>query len=377
MTLPAVEIHGLEKAYGDTRALAGVDAEVRQGEIFGFLGPDGAGKTTLFRILCTLIRADAGTARVLGLDVEDDLWAIRRKVGYMPGRFSLYPDLTVRENVRFFATAFGTTVEDQYDVIAPIYGQLEPFEDRRAEALSGGMKQKLALSCALVHRPGILFLDEPTTGVDAVSRREFWDLLETLRDGGLTVVVSTPYMDEADRCDRVALIQDGALLAMDTPAALVAGYPLPMLEVRGGDRVKVLAALRAAPWAYSAYPFGSSIHYTDARAGRDPDEVRRDVEAHLAAELGESPRAGSPEPSGDRPATPTVARSGAPSGRGEGTPGGAGALGDIRVTVATAGIEDLFMYRMAGPGDQGESPPTGTGRPAPADDPPPAPGDAP
>ena len=356
MSLPAVEIRGLEKAYGDTRALAGIDAEVRQGEIFGFIGPDGAGKTTLFRILCTLIRADAGSARVLGLDVEDDLWAIRRKVGYMPGRFSLYPDLTVRENVRFFATAFGTTVEAQYDVIAPIYRQLEPFEDRRAEDLSGGMKQKLALSCALVHRPGILFLDEPTTGVDAVSRREFWDLLETLRDGGLTVVVSTPYMDEADRCDRVALIQDGALLAMDTPAALVAGYPLPLLEVRGGDRVKVLAALRAAPWAYSAYPFGSSIHYTDARAGRDPEEVRRDVEAHLAAELAPDAGGGSVTlPEGPDPAS------------------AARPLEDVRVTPAAAGIEDLFMYRMASHG-AAATPALGLdGRDAPSPDAPPAP----
>lgn len=313
MSPPAVEIRGLTKAYGETRALAGIDATVEPGEIFGFLGPDGAGKTTLFRILCTLLLADAGTARVLGLDVKDDLWALRREVGYMPGRFSLYLDLTVEENVRFFATAFGTTLEAQRDVIAPIYDQIAPFSERPAGALSGGMKQKLALCCALVHRPGILFLDEPTTGVDAVSRREFWDLLENLRDGGLTVVVSTPYMDEADRCDRVALIQEGALLAMDTPAALVAGYPLPLLEVRGGDRVKVLAALRDAPWAHSAYPFGTSIHYTDARAGRDPAEIRRDVAGHLAA-------------------------------RG---------LGEATVTPAAAGIEDLFMYRMAASGHGG------------------------
>ena len=200
----------------------------------------------------------------------------------MPGRFSLYLDLTVEENLRFFATAFGTTVAEQYDVIAPIYGQLEPFRDRAAGALSGGMKQKLALSCALVHRPDILFLDEPTTGVDAVSRREFWDLLETLRDGGLTVVVSTPYMDEASRCDRVALIQSGALLALDTPRALTAGYPRPLLDVRGGDRVRLLAALREAPGAWSAYPFGASIHYADQRAGADAERVTREIEDHLA-----------------------------------------------------------------------------------------------
>jgi ABC-type multidrug transport system ATPase subunit len=297
VTTTAVEVRGLEKRYGDTVALDGIDADVSSGEIFGFLGPDGAGKTSLFRILCTLLRADRGSARVLGLDVEADLWELRRRVGYMPGRFSLYLDLTVEENLRFFATAFGTTVEAQYGVIAPIYGQLEPFRDRAAGALSGGMKQKLALSCALVHRPEILFLDEPTTGVDAVSRREFWDLLERLRDGGLTVVVSTPYMDEASRCDRVALIQAGSILAMDAPAALAAGYPRPLLEVRGGDRVRVLAALREAPWVWSAYPFGSSIHYTDRRAGRAGEAVARDVEAHLASR-GLDSAVASPVPAG-------------------------------------------------------------------------------
>lgn len=307
MTPPAVEIRDVAKSYGDTVALEGIDADVSPGEIFGFLGPDGAGKTTLFRILCTLLLADRGSARVLGLDVKTDLWELRRRVGYMPGRFSLYMDLTVEENLRFFAAAFGTTVEAQYDVIAPIYGQLEPFRDRAAGALSGGMKQKLALSCALVHRPEILFLDEPTTGVDAVSRREFWDLLETLRDGGLTVVVSTPYMDEATRCDRVALIQSGALLAMDTPAALAAGYARPLLEVRGGDRVRALAALREAPWVWSAYPFGASIHYTDRRAERAGELVARDVQAHLA---------------------------------------GSGVEGAVATPVA-AGIEDLFMDLMA------------------------------
>jgi ABC-type multidrug transport system ATPase subunit len=303
---PAVEVAGLRKSYGATVALAGIDAEVRPGEIFGFLGPDGAGKTSLFRILCTLLRADSGSARVLGLDVDADLWALRRRIGYMPGRFSLYPDLTVQENLRFFATAFGTTVAAQYDVIAPIYSQLEPFRDRAAGALSGGMKQKLALSCALVHRPDILFLDEPTTGVDAVSRREFWDVLESLRDGGLTVVVSTPYMDEATRCDRVALIQAGLLLALDTPAALAAGYPRPLLDVRGGDRVRLLAALRAAPWVRSVYPFGASIHYADRREGRSGDRVAEEVREHLA-------RSGLPE---------AVA------------------------TPIPAGIEDLFMELM-------------------------------
>lgn len=260
-----------------------VNARIEHGEIFGFLGPDGAGKTTLFRILTTLIEPQEGEARVLGLDVKRDLWALRRRVGYMPGRFSLYTDLTVAENLEFFATAFGTTVQAQYDVIAPIYGQIAPFRDRAAGDLSGGMKQKLALSCALVHRPDILFLDEPTTGVDAVSRREFWDLLSDLRRGGLTIVVSTPYMDEADRCDRVALIQNGRLLATDTPRALVSEYPLPLVEVRGRDRHGLLTALRTSPHAHSVFPFGETLHFTDNRPGMDPGSAASDVDSFLRA----------------------------------------------------------------------------------------------
>jgi ABC-2 type transport system ATP-binding protein len=274
---PAVEIEGISHKFGVKPALHEVRATVDHGEIFGFLGPDGSGKTTLFRILTTLIVADEGTARVLGLDVIDDLWALRRRVGYMPGRFSLYADLTVEENLQFFATAFGTTIKEQYDMIAPIYRQIEPFKDRAAGALSGGMKQKLALSCALVHRPEILFLDEPTTGVDAVSRREFWDLLSELRAGGLTIIVSTPYMDEADRCDRVALIQKGKLLATDRPDVLVASYPLPLIEVRGPDRYRLLTELRQAPNTHSVFPFGESLHYTDTREGIDPRVAAADV----------------------------------------------------------------------------------------------------
>ncbi len=280
---PAVEILAISHGFGGKLALDGVQASVEYGEIFGFLGPDGAGKTTLFRILTTLIEPDAGRASVLGLDVVDELWELRRRVGYMPGRFSLYTDLTVSENLEFFATAFGTTVEAQYDMIAPIYGQIEPFKDRKAGDLSGGMKQKLALSCALVHRPEILFLDEPTTGVDAVSRREFWDLLAELRNGGLTIVVSTPYMDEADRCDRVALIQQGRLLATDTPGALVAAYPLPLIEVRGPNRYRLLTTLRDAPNAHSVFPFGESLHYTDARADVDPLAVVSELTAFAAS----------------------------------------------------------------------------------------------
>lgn len=307
MTGPAVLAEGVARRFGETVALHEVSVEVQPGEIFGFLGPDGAGKTTLFRILTTLLLPDAGTARVLGLDVVDDLWALRRRVGYMPGRFSLYPDLTVEENLRFFAQAFGTSVEAQYDVIAPIYRQIEPFRKRAAADLSGGMKQKLALSCALVHRPDILFLDEPTTGVDAVSRREFWDLLAHLREGGITIVVSTPYMDEADRCDRVALVQGGRILATDCPSALVEGYPRPLLEVRGEDRYRMLKALRDAPHAHSVYPFGESLHYTDERTEASPESLVSEIRAFL-------------------------------EGRG---------FGSARVAPGRAGIEDTFMYLMA------------------------------
>jgi ABC-2 type transport system ATP-binding protein len=278
---PAVRVEGLTRRFGDVAALDDVSFSVRRGEIFGFLGPDGAGKTTLFRILTTLLLPDSGRATVLGLDVVNDLWALRSRVGYMPGRFSLYPDLSVEENLTFFASVFGTDVRSQYDLIAPIYGQIEAFRDRKAGALSGGMKQKLALSCALVHRPDILFLDEPTTGVDAVSRREFWDLLADLGRGGLTIVVSTPYMDEADRCDRVALIQKGRLLDMDTPARIGERYPLPLLAVRADDRSRLIRALRSFPHVRSAYPFGEDMHYTDARADAKPDHVATELRGYL------------------------------------------------------------------------------------------------
>lgn len=281
MTEPAVIVRDVSKKFGETQALDGVSFETNHGELFGLVGPDGAGKTTLFRILTTLIIPDSGTATVLGLDVVRDLWAIRSRVGYMPGRFSLYGDLTVKENLSFFASVFGTTVEKGYELIAPVYKQIEMFADRRADALSGGMKQKLALSCALVHRPDILFLDEPTTGVDAVSRREFWDQLDVLRSSGLTIVVSTPYMDEAMRCDRVALVQGGHILQIDQPGAIGSHYPLPLVDVTGPDRYKMLLALRKAPHAHSVYPFGTSLHFTDARAGYDPQNVAKDVRQYL------------------------------------------------------------------------------------------------
>ena len=200
----SVEADNLIKRYGSSEALRGVSFRVSEGEIFGIIGPDGAGKTSIFRILTTLILPDGGSARVLGLDVVQDYHEIRRRVGYMPGRFSLYQDLSVEENLRFFATLFGTTIEENYDLVKDIYSYLEPFRKRKAGALSGGMKQKLALSCALIHKPDVLFLDEPTTGVDPVSRKEFWTMLRRLREQGLSIVVSTPYMDEATLCDRIA-----------------------------------------------------------------------------------------------------------------------------------------------------------------------------
>jgi ABC-type multidrug transport system ATPase subunit len=275
-TAPLV-VKGVSKRFDGTVALDEVSFEVQPAELFGLVGPDGGGKTTLFRILATLLVADAGTATVLGLDVVRDLWAIRARVGYMPGRFSLYPDLSVEENLRFFAAVFGTSVEEGYATIAPIYRQIEPFRDRRAGALSGGMKQKLALSCALVHRPDILFLDEPTTGVDAVSRREFWDLLDQLKGSGLPIVVSTPYMDEAGRCDRVALMQQGRILAIDAPTAIGGRFPHPLFAVRGRDRYAMLQALRGHPHAVSALPFGEELHYADARS----DPAAADVAGEL------------------------------------------------------------------------------------------------
>ncbi len=280
---PVIRAESLVKRFGETVALDKVSFAVEKGELFGFIGPDGAGKTTLFRILVSLLVPDAGRAAVLGLDVVRDYRALRQRVGYMAGRFSLYPDLSVEENLTFFASVFGTTVEREYAQIKPIYVQLEPFKQRRAGALSGGMKQKLALCCALVHRPDVLFLDEPTTGVDAVSRREFWDLLAELKQGGLTTVVSTPYMDEATRCDRIALIHRGTLLAADTPAAITHGFDRPLLGVRAADRYKALLALRRYEQSNSVYPFGDVIHYTDKRTDVPPDRLSQDVRGFLAS----------------------------------------------------------------------------------------------
>jgi ABC-2 type transport system ATP-binding protein len=279
-----IEVRGVSKRIGDTVALNDVSLQVRPGELFGLVGPDGAGKTTLFRILTTLLVPDAGSASVLGLDVVRDMWAIRTRVGYMPGRFSLYPDLSVEENLSFFASVFGTSVEEGYQLIEPVYKQIEPFRTRRAEALSGGMKQKLALCCALVHKPDVLFLDEPTTGVDAVSRSEFWDLLGTLKAGGLPILVSTAYMDEATRCDRVALMQQGRVLAVDSPAAIAARYPHPLLAVQDRRRHELIQTLRRYAHAASVYPFGADLHYADARDTMAPAQITGELSTYLAAE---------------------------------------------------------------------------------------------
>ena len=278
---PPLAVEGVSKRFGETVALDHISFEVRPAELFGLVGPDGGGKSTLFRILTTLLLPDSGSATVLGLDVVRDMWAIRARVGYMPGRFSLYPDLSVEENLRFFASVFGTSLEEGYGTIAPIYRQIEPFRDRRAGALSGGMKQKLALSCALVHRPDILFLDEPTTGVDAVSRREFWDLLDSLKASGLPIVVSTPYMDEAGRCDRVALMQQGHVLAIDAPAAIGGRFPNRLFAVRGSDRYAIIQALRGYPHAVATFPFGDELHYSDERSDAEPAGIANEVRAFL------------------------------------------------------------------------------------------------
>ena len=279
---PAVEVRSLSKRFGEVVALDGIEFEVEEGELFGLVGPDGGGKTTLFRILTTLMLPDTGDAKILGLDVMRDLWAIRARVGYMPGGFALYPDLSVAENLEFFAAVFGTTVEKGYELIAPIYRQIERFRDRRADALSGGMKQKLALSCALVHRPDILLLDEPTTGVDAVSRKEFWDQLAELKASGLTIVVSTPYMDEAMRCDRVALIHGGRILEIDAPGEIGRGFSFPLLAITGSQRYAMLLALRELPNAHSVYLFGDELHYSDTRVDVSIDAISDEVLLYLA-----------------------------------------------------------------------------------------------
>lgn len=255
-----VEITDVSKAYGDIRALDHVSLSVNEGEMFGLIGPDGAGKSTLYKLLATLLVPDSGNLSLLGMDTVTDYRALRRKIGYMPERFSLYPDLSISENLNFFASLFGVSIKDNYDLIAPIFTQLAKFPNRPAGKLSGGMKQKLALSCALIHRPPILLLDEPTTGVDAVSRSEFWDMLATLRKHGITILVSTSYMDEASRCDRIAMIDHGKILRTDTPAGLVAGLDENLYNSVAPDMFRLLAGLRALPEVIDCYTFGATLH---------------------------------------------------------------------------------------------------------------------
>lgn len=258
----SVRVNEVYKSYGAIKALDNISFDVNKGELFGFIGPDGSGKTTLFRILTTLLIPDTGIARVEGFDVVSEYREIRNIVGYMPGRFSLYQDLTVKENLTFFASIFDTSIEENYDLIKNIYSQIEPFKNRLAGKLSGGMKQKLALCCALIHKPKVLFLDEPTTGVDAVSRMELWELLKELKESNISIVVSTPYMDEASLCDRVALMQSGRIMRIDSPQNIVKSFDTPMIAVKSNDMYHLVHDLKTYPSVRTAFLFGEYIHCT-------------------------------------------------------------------------------------------------------------------
>ncbi|MBP1617222.1 MAG: transporter ATP-binding protein [Bacteroidetes bacterium] len=267
---PAILIDKITKTYPGKQAVMALDnvsLQIEEGELFGLIGPDGAGKTSLFRILTTLLLADSGSATVEGLDVVKDFRKIRDQIGYMPGKFSLYPDLTVEENLRFFADVFNTTVEANYESIKDIYVQIEPFKKRRAGKLSGGMKQKLALCCALIHKPTVLFLDEPTTGVDPVSRKEFWEMLRKLKEQGITIFVSTPYMDEAALCDRIALIQSGKILSVDTPRDVVEAFPYQLYAVRADNNYRLLTHLKRQENVELAYISGEFLHLIFKKEG--------------------------------------------------------------------------------------------------------------
>ncbi|PNQ74609.1 ATPase [Hanstruepera neustonica] len=280
-----ISVSNITKSYGKVTALSDISFDVKPGELFGLIGPDGAGKTTLFRILTTLLIADKGQATVAGYDVLKEYKSIRNSVGYMPGRFSLYQDLTVEENLNFFATIFGTTIEENYDLVKDIYVQIEPFKTRRAGKLSGGMKQKLALSCALIHKPKVLFLDEPTTGVDPVSRKEFWEMLKRLQKKDITILVSTPYMDEAALCDRIALIQDGKILQIDTPNAIVSHFPKPLYNISANDMYGLIESLTNYKHTYSIFPFGEFVHYTDKRDTMDIERLKTYLESQNLTDI--------------------------------------------------------------------------------------------
>lgn len=281
MPLNSISIKNISKSYGQNKAVRNVSFDVQQGEIFGLIGPDGAGKTTLFRILTSLLLPDSGEAVVDGLDVVRDYKALRRRIGYMPGRFSLYQDLSVEENLGFFANVFGAHIRDNYELIRDIYVQLEPFKNRRAGALSGGMKQKLALCCALIHRPRVLFLDEPGTGVDPVSRKEFWDMLRRLKEADITILVSTAYMDEAELCDRVGLIQKGEILAIDTPEGIRNSFRRPLYAARSNDMYRLIRDLRAIEPGADCYAFGEYAHLA-LQQGNPTGNIRlKNIEEYL------------------------------------------------------------------------------------------------
>jgi ABC-type multidrug transport system ATPase subunit len=272
----SVEINNITKSYAGVQALKGVSVEIEKGRLFGLIGPDGAGKTSLFRILATLLLADGGSAAVEGLDVVKDYREIRKITGYMPGRFSLYQDLTVEENLSFFASVFGTTIKKNYALVEDIYRQIEPFRKRRAGKLSGGMKQKLALCCALIHKPRVLLLDEPTTGVDPVSRKEFWAMLRKLQEQEITIIVSTPYMDEAVLCEHIALIREGVFLTIDTPQNIVARFDKPLLAVSGNNMSELLRALRNIPAVIGCYAFGDT-HHAVLGKGADKTHIENEL----------------------------------------------------------------------------------------------------
>lgn len=274
----SVIISEISKSYNGLKALDSISLSIGKGELFGFIGPDGAGKTTLFRILTTLLIPDAGKAIIEGFDSVKDYKKIRPIVGYMPGRFSLYQDLSVEENLNFFASIFKTTLKENYHLVKDIYSQIEPFKTRPAGKLSGGMKQKLALSCALIHKPVVLFLDEPTTGVDAVSRKEFWDMLAKLKEEKITILVSTPYMDEASRCDRVALIQQGKILSIDTPGGIISSYENPLLAVKSKNMYRLLFDVSDFPGTIRAYRSGEFIH----AAMKENEMMQEELMAFLA-----------------------------------------------------------------------------------------------
>jgi ABC-2 type transport system ATP-binding protein len=273
-----IKINNISKSYKGTQALKEVSLEIQKGELHGLIGPDGAGKTSLMRILMTLLLPDSGNAQMNGLDVVKEYRKVRRITGYMPGRFSLYQDLSVEENLQFFASVFGTTPDENYDLIRDIYHQIEPFKKRRAGDLSGGMKQKLALSCALIHRPQILVLDEPTTGVDAVSRQEFWEMLKKLQKKEITILVSTPYMDEANLCDRVALFQNGQILEVDSPQNITSKFPGKIIKVRTDEMHMLIKDLRNFEKVESAFAFGQYVHFT----GKDNKVEPAELENYLA-----------------------------------------------------------------------------------------------